>query len=176
MNNNQGTNYYFAYGRNMSKTALNERFKDKDCEIEKIIATREHGILYDYELLFNKKSSDGKKSYANVQISKGNFVEGVLYHFETDEFIKCLDSCEGHPIHYDKVTLNICKKNNTYVEAFVYIANTNHLSDFLKPEKEYIDCLLEASDLLSPEYIEKIKLLYYALNKCKPVFSRKEMK
>jgi len=158
--------YYFAYGKNMDFSELINRWKkpyenwkgnSNSSIIEKITNTREHGIIHNYELIFNKKSKDDKFGYANIKPSNNKVVEGVLYHFETDEFIECLDNYEGFPNHYKKEHISIQRNDKTYVNALVYIANHMKTDDGLKPKKNYIDHLLMAKDILSQNYIEKLE-------------------
>ena len=154
--NNQKGQYYFAYGKNMDFSVLRDRWNGERKIIENIINSRLYGILSHYKLVFNKKSAKKGIAYANIEQSKNDIVEGVLYFFETDDFIKSLDKYEGYPKHYRRELLSI-KKNKETVDAIVYIANQEYIKNNLKPDEEYINHLLAAKDLLSINYIDMLR-------------------
>lgn len=138
---------YFAYGSNMDFSRLNER----EISFEFIGL----GILEDYELKFNKIAS--KKSgvgYANIVSQKGSKVEGLLFSIDN---IEQLDQFEGFPSHYKKENLKIHYLGNL-IDAVVYVASINRVSNNLKPERAYLNRLLAAKDFLSKEYLSFLEI------------------
>lgn len=136
--------FYYAYGSNMSEQRMLDR--------KITFFSRKFGILKDYRLVFNKISkSNNNISFANIVESIGDFVEGVIY--EINEYdIKKLDKFEGYPLHYTRK--NVIIDN---ISCVVYIAQNEWIKEGVYPTKEYINYLLEAKDLLSEEYYNKIK-------------------
>lgn len=128
---NQSTEmvHYFAYGSNRNPIRL--RTERGICFTQRYWAK-----LEDYRLVFNKRSSDGSSSYANIQASKGDFVEGILYEIPLSS-IQRLDSFEGAPKHYAREQLMV-KMNGQEVLAEVYIAQADWIEEGLKPSDEYL--------------------------------------
>jgi gamma-glutamylcyclotransferase (GGCT)/AIG2-like uncharacterized protein YtfP len=112
------------------------------------------GILEDYILKFNKIAS--KRSgvgYANIVKQKGSRVEGLLFSIAN---IEKLDRFEGYPTHYKKEILKI-QHSNSFVDATVYVAAADWVSDGLKPERMYLNRLLAAKDFLSEGYFKSLE-------------------
>jgi len=138
--------FYYAYGSNMSEQRMLDR--------KITFFSRKFGILKNYKLVFNKISkSNNNTSFANIVESIGDFVEGIIYEID-DNDIKKLDKFEGHPVHYTRKNVLIDNKS-----CIVYIAQDQWIKEGIYPTKEYINYLLEAKDLLSEEYYNKIKKL-----------------
>ena len=134
---------YFAYGSNMDF----RRLEDREVSFELIGL----GILEDYTLKFNKIAS--KRSgvgYANIIKLKGSRVEGLLFSIAN---IEKLDRFEGFPTHYKKEILKI-QHSNSFVDATVYVAAADLVSDDLKPERVYLNRLLAAKEFLSENYFD----------------------
>lgn len=141
---------YFAYGSNMSAKKMNER-KAKFFQ-------REHAILKNYKLEFNKISSrDSKEGYANIVPADNETVEGVLYEISNGG-LRQLDKFEGVPFHYKRIKIKVRLDNGKKVEAFVYIAQSDEVKKGLLPTKEYLEQLLSAKDILSNSYYTKLAL------------------
>ena len=70
--------------------------------------SRISATLQDYLLSFNKQSSDGGK--ANIQISPGDEVEGILYFVKENDLL-ILDEYEGVAEKQYKRSLKIDEKN-----------------------------------------------------------------
>lgn len=139
---------YFAYGSNMSE----ERMISRHISYE----SRTFAKLTGYKLIFNKQASKGNYVYANIMVSENDIIEGVLYEFPDVEISK-LDKFEGVPNHYRKIQVNIEDQNGTIASAITYVAKEDKIVDGLLPQKEYLNHLLAAQDLLSPLYFEKLK-------------------
>lgn len=134
---------YFAYGSNMDFRQLTGRGVSFE-----LIGL---GILEDYELKFNKIASKRSGAgYANIVKQKGCRVEGLLFLIAN---IEQLDRFEGYPTHYKKEILKIQHSNNV-VDATVYVATTDWVSDNLKPERVYLNRLLAAKGFLSEAYFD----------------------
>lgn len=121
--------HYFAYGSNRNPIRL--RINRGIC-----FSQRYRAKLHDYRLVFNKRSSDGSSSYANIQASKGDFVEGILYQLPLTSIQK-LDSYEGAPNHYLREQL-VVEMSGKKVLAEVYIAHPDWIQQDLKPSDEYL--------------------------------------
>jgi len=132
---------YFAYGSNLHKQRMIDR-----CII---FTDMKPAKLYDYELKFNKVSKQG--AVANIVYKQGSVVEGILYDVQS---LELLDKYEGVKSgHYSRIILKI-----ENVDAYVYICeNQQHIQEGLKPNKEYLNHLLEGKNYLSSEYFEKLK-------------------
>ena len=144
---------YFAYGSNISSfRMLNERKVN--------FINRKFAILENYKLLFNKVS---KKNcyigFANVVESEGDFVEGALYEID-DSDISIIDRFEGAnstPNHYYRKNVNVVC-DDKIINAIVYVANPIMIRENIKPDKNYLNYILDGKDLFSVDYYEKLKL------------------
>lgn len=140
---------YFAYGSNISSfRMLNERRIN--------FISRKFAILEDYTLSFNKVSKNNcYLGFANIIECEGSFVEGALY--ELNEFdINIIDRFEGAPNHYfRKNVIVIC--DDKLINSIVYIANPAMIRENIKPDKKYLNYILEGKDIFSEQYYEKLK-------------------
>jgi len=137
---------YFAYGSNMDFKRLEER--------EVFFEFIGLGILEDYTLKFNKIASKRSGAgYANIVKQKGSRVEGLLFSIAN---IEKLDGFEGYPTHYKKEILKI-QYANSVVDATVYVAADDWVSEILKPERTYLNRLLAAKEYLSEAYFDFLK-------------------
>ncbi len=137
---------YFAYGSNMDLNRLRER------QISFEFLGK--ALLPNYIVKFNKIAS--KKTgigYANIVYSSGVFVEGILYRIDN---IEVLDNYEGYPNHYEKRSIEVLL-NNAPIEAVVYVALDEKINNNLKPERAYLNRLLNAKEHLSEHYFNKLK-------------------
>ena len=144
---------YFAYGSNVSSfRMLNERNIN--------FISRRFAILENYKLLFNKVSKKNcYLGFANVVESEGDIVEGAIYELN-DSDINIIDKFEGansNPSHYCRKNVDvIC--DGEIINAIVYVANPDMIRENIKPDKSYLNYLLEGKDIFSDEYYEKLKL------------------
>ena len=91
--------YYFAFGSNMNKERMIKR-EAKFTEMQK-------GILRDWQLVFNKKSSRNQDAgFANIEPKTGSKVEGILYKV-LEETLEKLDRFEGVPNHYQRKIISV---------------------------------------------------------------------
>ena len=109
--------------------------------------------LQDYLLSFNKQSIDGGK--ANIQISPGDKVEGILYFVKEDDLLT-LDGYEGvAEKQYKRHELEVMDLYGRPMPAIAYMAlNTGPES---RPTVEYLNYLLEGEHLLSMEYVSRLE-------------------
>ena len=133
---------YFAYGSNMSVSRMIKRGVTP--------LSRSQGILNNYILKFNKKSSKGDWSFANIEEIEGDVVEGII--FEISELhLEKLDKFEGAPVHYRREKINVISGGNK-IECITYVAQNDYIVEGLKPTDDYMKFLIEGSALLSPDY------------------------
>ncbi|MEZ7973560.1 MAG: gamma-glutamylcyclotransferase [SAR324 cluster bacterium] len=137
--------HYFAYGSNMSARRIRHRL---GWAPSRIAVT-----LLDYLLSFNKQSSDGGK--ANIKISPGDEVEGILYFVKESELLT-LDGYEGvAEKQYKRQEFEVIDLSGRPIPAVAYVAlNTGPES---RPTVEYLNYLLEGEHLLSPEYVSRLE-------------------
>jgi len=128
--------FYFAYGYNM-KT---ERLKERVGEVN-IIGK---AILKNHCLKFNKLGDDGSGK-ANIEPMVGSVVEGVLFDL-TEEQLKKLDTKEGVPTHYVRCRMEVIESDNNARMAEVYVANQDKIRSGLKPNHQYLQCLIEGAN------------------------------
>ena len=114
------------------------------------------GHLFDYSLRFNKRSVKYPgTAAANVMVSAQGVTEGVLYRLVEPGQIEMMDPYEGYPVRYTRIALPIVTKAGV-VDAWVYIANENHVTEGLVPARWYLNHLLAGRDYLSEPYFETL--------------------
>lgn len=133
----------FAYGSNMLLSRIEER----------VGTVKRLGVykLTDWKLVFNA----GFGAYANIERSKGSFVEGIMYSL-TPYQVLVLDRYENYPLCYRKNHFILPDKR----EFFAYVANPNYISNprwKVKPTLTYLNILLDGS------YENNLKDTYHAL-------------
>ena len=133
---------YFAYGSNMDMSRLSTRGVNP--------ITRSKGTLKNQKLKFNKKASAGDWSFANIEPSEGDSVEGLVFDIKEGD-LKLLDKFEGAPRHYRREIL-IVETYTEEINCITYIAQPEHIVEGLLPQKDYIQFLINGSKLLSEEY------------------------
>jgi len=133
---------YFAYGSNMDMSRLSNRGVNPE--------TRDKGTLKNWKLKFNKKASAGDWSFANIEQSEGDIVEGLVFTIKESD-LKLLDKFEGAPRHYRREILEI-ETDREAIKCITYIAQPEHIVEGLLPTEEYIEFLIKGSVLLSYEY------------------------
>ena len=109
--------------------------------------------LQDYLLAFNKQSADGGK--ANIQVSSGDKVEGILYFVKEDDLLT-MDTYEGvAEQQYKRLDIEVIDLSRRPMPAVAYVAlNTGPES---RPTVEYLNYLLEGEHLLSLEYVSRLE-------------------
>ncbi len=109
--------------------------------------------LQDYLLAFNKQSADGGK--ANIQVSSGDEVEGILYFVKEGDLLT-MDTYEGvSERQYKRLDIEVIDLSGRPMPAVAYVAlNTGPES---RPTVEYLNYLLEGEHLLSLEYVSRLE-------------------
>ncbi len=109
--------------------------------------------LQDYLLAFNKQSADGGK--ANIQVSSGDEVEGILYFVKEGDLLT-MDTYEGvSEQQYKRLDIEVIDLSGRPMPAVAYVAlNTGPES---RPTVEYLNYLLEGEHLLSLEYVSRLE-------------------
>lgn len=136
--------YYFAYGSNMNPVRVEQRNMS--------FHSAESGSLQDYALRFNKRSVKypGAAS-ANVVATEHAITEGVVYRLIDPGQIETMDPYEGYPRRYNRVALPI-KVDSGMVDAWVYIANDEYITEGLLPARWYLEHLLAGEAYLTADY------------------------
>lgn len=139
---------YFAYGSNMNANRLSGRIGGRS-------VSGRLGMLLDYSVVFNKKTSNNDYAYANIEYRCKNVVFGMLYDLTGHE-LKQLDLDEGiregRPGYERKLFLIFDMELNRSCYAFAYIAtDCRTLTNTLKPSPKYLQYFLE-NEKLPPFY------------------------
>ena len=137
---------YFAYGSNMDMSRLYNRGVNPE--------TRHKGVLKGWKLKFNKKASAGDWSFANIEKSEEDSVEGLVFTIKESD-LKLLDKFEGAPRHYRREIL-IVETYSEDAKCITYIAQPEHVVEGLLPQKDYMQFLINGAKMLSEEYQEKL--------------------
>lgn len=121
--------YYFAYGSNRNPSRM--RMERGLCFSERFEA-----ILKNHQMVFNKRSSDGKNAFANIEACPGKSVKGILYKLSASSMER-LDRFEGAPYHYTRNQMFV-EVDGREVLAEVYLAHPDWIQEGLEPSKEYL--------------------------------------
>lgn len=141
---------YFAYGSNMDEMRM---MKERGVPF----AARFPAKLSGYALIFSKTSDNNpKEGFANIAAEEGGYVEGIAYEI-TEKGFNILDGFEKFPEHYRKINVSVILESGESVEATAYIANENRTASGLKPSKDYLNYLMNASDCLSDFYLKRLQ-------------------
>jgi len=141
--------FYFAYGSNMDYSQMISR-----CPDSKLMGK---AILQDHKIAFTRFSSKWDSAVADILVSPGDSVWGILYEVSEDDLRK-LDKYEGHPYIYIRkkhIVLKVASEYNieqlnsstrnefTSFETEVYEVVKKDLS--LKPKLNYLRPILDAA-------------------------------
>jgi gamma-glutamylcyclotransferase (GGCT)/AIG2-like uncharacterized protein YtfP len=88
--------------------------------------------------------------FANVVQHPGDEVEGALYDVP-DELLSRLDELEKSPAHYARIEVTVVTASGKCT-CITYSAQPEMVADGLVPSRNYINHILAARDLLSPDY------------------------
>jgi gamma-glutamylcyclotransferase (GGCT)/AIG2-like uncharacterized protein YtfP len=143
---------YFAYGSNISEHRMITERKIN-------FSSRKFAILENYKVVFNKVSKKNNNlGFANIVESNGSNVEGALYDVSVND-LNIIDRFEGAkttPKHYYQAVVNVICEGET-IQAITYIANPIMLKENIKPDKKYLNYILEGKDIFSDSYYEDLK-------------------
>jgi gamma-glutamylcyclotransferase (GGCT)/AIG2-like uncharacterized protein YtfP len=122
-------------------------------------SSRKFAILENYKVVFNKVSKKNNNlGFANIVESNGSNVEGALYDVSVND-LNIIDRFEGAkttPKHYYQAVVNVICEGET-IQAITYIANPIMLKENIKPDKKYLNYILEGKDIFSDSYYEDLK-------------------
>jgi len=142
---------YFAYGSNCNPEVLAR----KDVRFH----ARTRATLSGYRLRFNKKALRERLpedvGFANIEVASGAAVEGVLYDLEPEDRDR-LDESERYPDHYERIDV-VVETDAGEVACFAYRACADKTAEGLRPSRNYVNHILEASDFLSHAYFEAVE-------------------
>ena len=140
---------HFAYGSNMSTSRIERR----------IGSVRQAGIarLKGHEIRFDKKSNDlsGK---ANIAVSKGSVLWGVLYELTSAQSERLAKIEKGYAEQYVSIQVG-----ETESRALTFIAKKN--TPGLRPTRAYLNYLIAGAreHQLPPEYIRLLESVEAAI-------------
>ncbi|XP_013386410.1 uncharacterized protein LOC106155919 isoform X2 [Lingula anatina] len=153
----EGHMYYFAYGTDMNPNRFGTYIRKKAC-------TRLWGLLFGFQLKFNKRGADIEAGgFPNIEFNPFSSVEGVVYTITQSE-LALLDQCTGYPEHYEHVMVPVWMCNSSdpstlgvaqyCVPAVTYVAQDKWITREDYPlEFEYnLHQCLKSCDMLSPAY------------------------
>jgi|GEM_PF-1552351 len=146
------TQYYLAYGTDMSGARFRERLKWSGEEFAKIPEAK-IGALDKYRIVFNKPDEgDRRVGCANIVPDEKENIEGVLYTLSKDQ-IQFLDK---ETPGYTRKTVSVMVDSKP-LDAEVYLAKKT--SDSLKPDPVAISDLIKGAEehKLSSQYITKLQ-------------------
>ena len=119
--------YYFAYGSNLNRRQMAERFPN--CQ-PKFTAE-----LPNYRLIFTGWSRQWQGGVASIKPSRGDKVLGAIYEI-SDKDLPRLDKYEGYPDTYNRLKVTLYRDTGEAVEAITYIKNQQ--SEETKPSPGYL--------------------------------------
>ena len=159
--------YYFAYGSNMNYNQMIAR-----CPNAQYFGK---GFLADYKLAFTRNSKNWNGAVADILVSPGDIVWGVIYSV-SDADIQKLDVCEGHPTIYKRKSETVMNYNSPPVELFdqydaadenLITDNKNNLNNYHQIEVEVYEVVNKELDLM-PNLNYLTKLQDAAFENCFP--------
>ena len=59
--------------------------------------------------------------------------------------------------HVRRITVPVVRSNGEVVEAFAYQANDEFIKEGVKPSREYVETILEGSDLLPDSHVQTLR-------------------
>ncbi|MFB2891353.1 gamma-glutamylcyclotransferase family protein [Aerosakkonemataceae cyanobacterium BLCC-F50] len=140
----------FMYGSNLDCDRLRSRIKNWDGKYLR-------AVLPGYELRFNKRLKIGGVA-ANVMPHSTRKVWGIIVELETDD-LNCLDQREGYPSHYNRHECVVYTENLRKINAQVYIACPEHITEGQLPSYEYLEYIIKGGNNcgLPYDYVQAIK-------------------
>lgn len=128
------TQWYIAYGSNMSSQRLSYR-------VGKIMAVR-RGELVGYRLVFNKIGDDDEVK-ANLNYVGNDGMCPIVAYALTSEQINKLDRCEGTPRHYIRLGMPFTTDAGDSCLGYIYLAHLKKLTEEGQPTKPYLQYIID---------------------------------
>lgn len=123
---------YFAYGSNMNQDQMSNR-----CPDSRLLGK---AVLPDHQIAFTRFSSNWESAVADILVSPGHSVWGLLYEISQDDLEK-LDRMEGHPRIYQRKRLTLYRVIN----------EISHTEDPLLNHREFESCEAEVYEVVRKE-------------------------
>ena len=119
--------YYFAYGSNLNKRQMRERYPDS-----KPVFT---ATLPNYKLVFVGWSRQWRGGVISIKPLRGERVRGAIYEVP-EQCVNRLDKFEGHPTDYARQKVTVFNEDSEPIEAMTYIKAGQF--EETQPSKEYL--------------------------------------
>jgi gamma-glutamylcyclotransferase (GGCT)/AIG2-like uncharacterized protein YtfP len=128
----ESSEYYFAYGSNMSQEQMQQRVPGADL----------HGVavLADHELVFNRRGSYRDGGVAGLRAATGSRVFGIVWRVPGSA-LRTLDELED-PAAYDRREVVVNLLNGQALTCHAYFARPQGL---FKPDPDYLEVLIGAA-------------------------------
>lgn len=138
---------YFAYGSCMG-TADFRRTVPEFTRIGR-------ALLPDYRVAFTKHATSRNGGVADIIPAPGHLMEGVLFQFP-ETHLPALDQREGvHTNMYRRIQIELLHEGQA-LTAYTYEV-VDKAEEEIAPSTLYRDLLLAGGDVLSPEYMDKLR-------------------
>jgi len=123
--------WIIAYGSNIGTDRLIERVGE--------IKEYKKGSISNFKLIFNKQGGSNKTVYANIIYTGDNKrCPAVAYKLSPEQILQ-LDTYEGVPDHYSRISILFYDDFDNDRVMQVYIANPNKLVWGIPPEHKYLN-------------------------------------
>ena len=126
--------HYFAFGSNLDQDQMRAR-----CPDARLLGVAE---LRGYQLAFTIYSPLRKCGCADILPVAGKSVFGLLYEL-TDDDLARMDEFEGHPFHYQRLTVDVML-DGKIVAAETYAVGEK--KEGLRPSSEYLALIRNAAE------------------------------
>jgi len=151
---------YFAYGSNMNQEDLNDYCRKKGRPLIHL-ASRSPKVclLRDFRLDFNYYSPSRRGGTANIEPTRGEQVEGVLFNLNNVDK-DTIDDKEGAPSYYREILVSVVLRNDTKIEnVTTYTVCEDKKREFTPPTRKYKQIIIDGAKAfgLSEEWIKKLE-------------------
>jgi gamma-glutamylcyclotransferase (GGCT)/AIG2-like uncharacterized protein YtfP len=143
--------FYFAFASNLSKRKISERGASFEGRVR--------ASFKNYCLKFNSDWKSDGYGYANIEPHEGSSVNGALYTLSPVSMDKLDEEHINIGGHYKRITIQVVKDGGQEVKAITYKANDEFIKDGLHPSRQYLEEMLEGSDILPKNYVETLQEL-----------------
>ncbi len=113
--------------------------------------------LYDYRLGFTRFSTNRNGGVADIVPEIGEKMEGIV--FKVGSF-KELDTREGAPKAYKRCKVKVQLNGNVKLLEVITYTVVNKSNIEIKPDKDYLNLILEGAKQLSKEYQENLNVKF----------------
>ncbi|MFH1651742.1 MAG: gamma-glutamylcyclotransferase family protein [Chloroflexota bacterium] len=139
---------YFAYGSNMDNKEVQK------CSVE--LRNPRVARLDGYKLRFNYCSSKRKSGAANIMVSEGDSVYGLLMELNEKELkrIRCKEGCKnpdttGLPNYYDEIRVTVEKQEDSelVINVVTYkVTNDKERKENVPPKESYMKLIIDNAE------------------------------